>query len=174
MALFQPADDLFLVVVWSSQTAGPRYTVGRAITGCDDDQAIMGDDVPSNDPIKIQAGAACSVPWIYNGTTSLDGKALIFTARDMALGTIITQKINAAGGGSEDDFTTPPLGDDGLPTLDSDGKRMPGFINLHGMDTRTFRRAVHKYDVRLEDPADMDDPTFPSDSTFEITEHANP
>lgn len=174
MPLFAPDDGLLLVVVWSaSSTSAPRPIIA-AITGCDDDLSITGDDVPSNDPIRIQAGAAGYIKWTYNGTVSLAGKALIFTAKDMSTGIVIVQRMNAAAGGSDDDFALPDLDGDGLPQLDADGKRLPGYIKMHGADTRTARRAVHKYDVRLGDPADVIDPTFPSDSTFEITEHANP
>lgn len=175
MPLFQPDDGLLLVVVWSvSQTTGPRFALIGEISGSDDTYEISGDDVPSSDPIKIPAGAGVSIRWRYNGTISLVGKGLVFTAKDPN-GVLVAVKMNAVAGGSEDDFTTPPLGDDGLPIDDPDapGKKAGGFINLHGMDSRTARRAIGGYDVAISDPSAPDDPSFPSIGAFEVTDHAS-
>lgn len=173
MPLFQPDDGLLLVVVWSASQSVQRAPVIARIAGCDTTYVITGDDVPQCDPIKIQAGAAGWIEWIYNGSISLVGKALTFRARDMKLGTIIVQRSNALGGGSDDDFILPDLDDNGLPQLDDNEKRLPAMIRAHGPDTLPpVRIDVHRYVVQMWDPADTADPTFPSDSTFEVTDHA--
>lgn len=172
MALFQPDDGLFLVVVWSASTPVQRAPIIASIDGTDTTYAITGDDVPSCDPIKIQAGASGWIAWYYNGSISLIGKALTFRARDMKLGTVIMEVSNAAAGGSDDDFVLPALDGNGLPVVDDDGKRLPALIRAIDTDTNSARIDVHRYVVEIDDPSDSTVPTFPSDGTFEVTDHA--
>lgn len=78
-------------------------------------------------------------------------------------------KSNLAAGGSEDDFTTPPTDISGNATG-------PGFINLHGLDTKGKRIAVHDYDVALIDASDLPaatDPEILSEGTFNLKNHAS-